>query len=185
MWKGCASRVGSGQGRGGVGSTEMQKYFYSMSPLPIQCLASGKEASGKARSKVASAGSPLTAWKRWPTAPRKQSKVMRNPQVSPTYSRFSCPFLSPSWWGWEVEGKAWARTPKSGGEPMISRVEGPRSSSVPLQKAEVTRQRDSSGIIPWAPTTALMPQGKCPYTLGQPRHPKSLPLHLLNISSTF
>lgn len=183
MWEGCASDVGSGQGRGGVGSTEMQKYFYSMSPLPIQCLASGKEASGKARSKVALAGSPLTAWKRWPTAPRKQSKVTRNPQVSPTYSRFSCPFLSPSWWGWEVEGKAWARTP--GAEPMISRVEGPRSSSVPLQKAEVTRQRDSSGIIPWAPTTALMPQGKCPYTLGQPPQPKSLPFRLLNISSTF
>lgn len=34
-----------------------------------------------------------------------------------------------------------------------------------LQKAEVTRQRDSSGITQWAPTTASMPQGKCPHTL--------------------
>lgn len=61
--------------------------------------------------------------------------------------------------------------------------EGPRSSLVPLQKAAVTRQRDSSGIIPWAPTTALMPQGKCPYTLGCPP-PPFMP-HLLNISTVF
>lgn len=46
--------------------------------LPCQCSALGKEDSGKARSKVELAGSPLTAWKRWQTDPRKESKVRRN-----------------------------------------------------------------------------------------------------------
>lgn len=59
----------------------------SVSLLPTQCLASGKEASGKARSKVVLAGSPLTAWRRWRTAPRKESKVMRTPQHSLIYPR--------------------------------------------------------------------------------------------------
>lgn len=43
-----------------------------------------------------------------------------------------------------------------------------------LQKAEVTRQRDSSGITQWALTTASMPQGKCPHTLRCPTSPSSL-----------
>ena len=43
-----------------------------------------------------------------------------------------------------------------------------------LQKAEVTRQRDSSGITQWAPMTASMPQGKCPHTLRCPTSPSSL-----------
>lgn len=65
--------------------------------------------------------------------------------------------------GWEGWGQG------SGGGLAVSRttVQG---SLVALQKAAVTRQRDSSGIILWAPTTALIPQGKCPYTLGCP-HP--------------
>lgn len=42
------------------------------------------------------------------------------------------------------------------------------------QKAEVTRQRDSSGITQWAPTTASMPQGKCPHTRRSPATPSSL-----------
>lgn len=62
--------------------------------------------------------------------------------------------------------------------------EGLRSSFVLLQKAAVTRQRDSSGIIPWAPTTALMPQGKCPYTLGCPLPRTSLHTPPLNMSTT-
>lgn len=43
-----------------------------------------------------------------------------------------------------------------------------------LQKAEVTRQRDSSGITQWALMTASMPQGKCPHTLRCPAPPSSL-----------
>ena len=95
----------------------------SVSLLPIQCLASGKEASGKARSKVALAGSPLTAWKRWQTAPRRESKVMRTCQLSPVHPRvlMSLPFPLPMGVGhWGVDGTAWARTP--GGGLMVSRA---------------------------------------------------------------
>lgn len=156
---------------GGGGAT-WTRGNVSVSLLPIQCLASGKEASGKARSKVALAGSPLTAWKRWQTAPRRESKVMRTCQLSPMHPRvlMSLPFPLPMGVGhWEGDGTAWARTPRGWAHGFQS--EGPRSSLVPLQKAAVTRQRDSSGIIPWAPTTALMPQGKCPPPSGAP-HPK-------------
>lgn len=48
-----------------------------------------------------------------------------------------------------------------------------------LQKAEVTRQRDSSGITQWAPTTASMPQGKCPHTVGPPPLPAPFTLRTL------
>jgi hypothetical protein len=55
----------------------------SLPLFPVQCSASERAASGKARSKVESAGSLLTAWKRWQTAHRRESKVKRSPQLSP------------------------------------------------------------------------------------------------------
>lgn len=108
---------------------------------------------------------------------------MRNLCLSPIYPRVLMSLPPPPPGGgllggrWEGMGQEepWARA-------CGFQSEGPRSSLVPLQKAAVTRQRDSSGTILWAPTTALMPQGKCPDTLGYP--PPPFRLHLLNSSIT-
>lgn len=83
-------RVSSVLGAGRHGRAET---FVSCSPC--QCSASGKAASGKARSKVALAGSPQTAWKRWRTAHRRESKVI-HPRV-PTSPPLPLPMGAGSW----------------------------------------------------------------------------------------
>lgn len=67
------------QGLGATGSQGGGLHGDSAAPLYPQCSASEKEASGRGRSKVASAGSPRTAWRKWPTAHRRASKVRRGP----------------------------------------------------------------------------------------------------------
>ena len=49
---------------------------------------------------------------------------------------YSCPFLSPSWWGeaWEEDGKAWARGP--GGGLLVSRVRAQVRPSSPCRKPQ-------------------------------------------------